>query len=60
MQSTSVRCNICEIDIYIKDVSQHTSSKEHQVNKAALESDLNNMRLKCYINDKSAVGFNGY
>lgn len=55
MQSISVTCNICEIDIYIKDVSQHTSSKEHQDNKAALERDLSNLRLKCYTNDESAI-----
>ena len=55
MQSISVRCNICEIDIYIKDVSQHTSGKEHQDNKAALERDLSNLRLKSYTNDESAI-----
>jgi len=55
MQSTSVRCNICEINIRIKDVLQHTCSKEHQLKKVILERELTNLKLKCYINDKSAI-----
>ncbi len=39
----------------MKDVPEHTSSKEHQVNKAELERNYDNLRLKRYINDKSAI-----
>jgi hypothetical protein len=55
--NTYVRCNICEINIDVKDLVPHTSTNGHRLKKTALECELGNFKItKRYPNDISIIG----
>ncbi|MBV9176612.1 MAG: hypothetical protein JO297_06210 [Nitrososphaeraceae archaeon] len=54
--NTYVRCNTCEINIDVKDLVPHTSTKGHRLKKTALECKLWNFKFtKWYPNDISII-----
>jgi len=51
-----VRCNICGLDIESKNVMEHTSAKEHDLKKTALECELLNVTpMKRDLEDFSVI-----
>jgi hypothetical protein len=43
-QIIHVRCNVCEIMILEERIEKHISTREHQVRKKQLESNLTNLK----------------
>jgi hypothetical protein len=51
-----IKCNICETNIESKNITEHTSAKEHQLKKTTLERDLLNLKSrKSYLEDFSVI-----
>ena len=51
-----VRCNICGLDFESKNVMEHTSAKEHDLKKTALECELLNVTsMKRDLEDFSVI-----